>query len=462
MQSFNNFFTPAPEIRTFLNLGCLMDIPTGRYYRGKHGESILSGGLAYITGVGGRGNTFKSVIAHFMNLRVLDRYSNAMLTLYDSETSVSYARMEMLSTHLPHLAGTDLKETGRVYLTDNTVMTGNKFFEGMRKFTDAKKKDPKPNHGVTPFIDKKGKNISAFIPTLFEIDSLSMFQTESVEKIYEKNEIGDSAANTDSLRGSAAKSQMLMQLPNLTGASGSFITMTAHVGDDIPLDPYAPPAKKLTFLKNKAKFKHVPEKFTFLTNNLWYVLGVQVLQNRGTKAPEYPRDKDDNMVGDTDLQIVQLQNLRAKNGPTGMPFELILSQSEGVLVGLTEFHYIKSFDRYGISGNLQNYHLDLYPDTNLSRTTIRGKIDSDPLLQRALEITSELCQMTHLWDDTDGLFCTPKELYDDLKAKGYDWSKLLDTRAYWVFEEHAKDAKPFLSTMDLLNMRKGLYTPYWL
>lgn len=52
-------------------------------------------------------------------------------------------------------------------------------------------------------------------------------------------------------------------------------------------------------------------------------------------------------------------------------------------------------------------------------------------------------------------------MYKDLKDLGYDWDELLDTRGYWVFEEHAADEKPFLSTKDLLEMRKGLYTPWW-
>jgi hypothetical protein len=145
-----------------------------------------------------------------------------------------------------------------------------------------------------------------------------------------------------------------------------------------------------------------------------------------------------------------------------LPFELIFSQEEGVKVGLSEFYYIKQYDRFGIEGNDRNYHLSLCPDINLSRTTVRGKIDSSAKLRRALEITSEMCQMHNLWHNLPaGLLCTPKELYDDLKAKGYDWDQLLATRGYWVFDND-KHPIPYLSTMDLLNMRAGLYKPYWM
>lgn len=461
--SFDKFFQAAPKIRPLLNLGCLMDIPTGKYHIGKHGESILNGGLSYVTGIGGRGNSFKSAIAHYMMLCIISRYVRAAGQFHDTETSLTIMRLLQLAMSHPNIMGVDLEAEGRIHLSDNTVMSGNEWFAKLKEFGEEKQKNAKDWLATTPFVDEKtGQLIKALYPTLSELDSLSMLQTDSVEAIYDKNQIGESGANTDALRGSAAKSQMLMQMPTLTGKSAIHCIMTAHVGDDIPLDPYAPNVKKLTFLKGKAKFKHVPEKFTFLTNNLWYVLGVQVLQNKGTKAPEFPRDPSDNMEGDTDLQIIQLQNLRAKSGPTGMPFELIVSQSEGVLASLSEFWYIKSFDRFGLGGNDRNYFLELVPDINLSRTTIRGKINEHAKLRRALEISSEMCQMKNLWDDPDGLFCSPKELYDDLKALGYDWDVLLNTRGYWVFEEDAEQALPFLSTMDLLRMRKGLYHPWWL
>lgn len=456
------YFLPAPKVRPLLNLGCLMDIPTGRYLIGAHGESILNGGLSNVEGIGGRGNTFKSMLTHFRKLTVMNRYVRTILQIYDTENTVTSARIGQITYHMPNLYGTDLEDAGRLFITDSSVMSGNAWFQGLRDFAEDKKKDVKNWMVKTPFIDPKTKaQISSWYPSLFEIDSLSMFLTDSVEKIYSENEVGDSKANTDSLRSAAAKSQMLMQLPNVAAQAGLYCSMTMHVGDQHQLDPYAPVKKQLTFLKGGVSFKHVPQKTMFLMNNLWYVTGVNVFQNKGTKAPEYPRDANDNLEGDVDLQLIHVINLRAKSGPTGMPFELILSQAEGVLVGLTEFNFLKNHDRFGIGGNDRTYFMDLLPELNLSRTTVRKKIEDSAALQRVLEITSEMCQMRLFWDDEEGVFCTPKELYDDLKAMGYDWDVLLNTRGYWVYSDDEADALPFLSTMDLMRMRKGLYHPWW-
>lgn len=455
----DDYFEQAPRLRPIFNLGCLFDIPTGRYYKGKHGEMILCAGLASFTGIAGRGNMGKSLIAHFMILRIMARYMTKA-NFYDTETSMTLERLYQLAMQFPELAGEDLAELKKLVLTDSTMISGNKWFDKFRDMSMLKKKEAKSLQRTMPFIDNKGDYIKCIMPHLFEIDSLSMFITDSVDAIYDKNEIGDASANTDALRSAAAKTQMLMQMPNLTAGANNLVIATAHAGDKHQLDQYAPDPKKLAHLKGKTVFKNVPEKFTFLTNNLWYCNSVSVLQNKATKAPEFPAGPEDNLEGDTDLNLLVMQNLRAKSGPTGMPFEVIYSQREGLLVGMTEFNYCKFF-KYGIGGHDRAYFIELYPDITMQRTTVRGKIRDNPRLQRALEIQSEMCQMENLgFGQARGYLMEPKDLYNKIKEMGYNWDELLDTRGYWDFEEN-KNPKNFLSTLDVLRMAKGEYVPYW-
>jgi hypothetical protein len=105
--------------------------------------------------------------------------------------------------------------------------------------------------------------------------------------------------------------------------------------------------------------------------------------------------------------------------------------------------------------------MDLLPDVSLSRTSVRSKLVENAQLRRAVNITSEMCQMFHLWDREDDLYCSPKQLREDLESMGYDWNILLNTRGWWTLDNDKQEV-PFLSTLDLLRMRKGLYHPYWL
>jgi len=460
MTNPNDFFTKVAKLRPTMNVGCLFDIPTGTYYTGEHGESILSAGYSHIIGVCGRGNTYKSTVSHFFTLSIINRYFVELGLIYDTENSLTPARMEQISKSFLYLTDRDLDEEGVVHITD-TVMSGNKWFEALKSFLKTKMANKKDLQVTTPFINTKGEVIKMPKPTLAEIDSMSQMPIDAVDGMIEKNEIGESGRNMEAMKASAAKSQMIAELPGITSRNSLFMIMTAHLDDEIQLDPYAPPQKRLGFMKQKTIFKRVPKNFSFLTNVLYQCSGATVKQNKTDKTPLWPRGKNDRQVGDTDLQQVTVQALRSKSGVSGLPFNIIVSQSEGMLVGLTEYNYCKE-RKFGLGGNDQNFCMELRPDVVLNRTTIRNKIANDQLLQRAIEITSELCQITTLWKNLpEGLLCTPKELFEDLKAKGYDWDVLLNTRGYWTFKEQQHPLN-FLSTMDLLNMRAGTYHPYWM
>jgi len=445
-----------------LNVGCLFDIQTGRYYRGKHGESILNGGFPHFEGIVGLPNMFKTAISLYKLGAAMSRYSQSMLQAHDSENTLSIGRIETAFNAFPELAELDLHdpESARFAFSDASVYQGNEWFDALKESSKARRGN-KEILLTTPFYNhKSGQFLKIPVPLLSFLDSLSHLSTDSVNAMYDKNEIGESGLNMVNMKGSNVKSQMIEQITNVTSSGGIYSIMTGHVGEQYQLDMYKPAVKRLKFLKGDLKLKKIPENFSFLTSNCWYCASVSILLS-SDKEVEFPRNKEDDMKGDTDLIAVSVINLRGKHGPSGIPFDIVISQSEGVKVGLTEFLYIKQGGRYGIGGNVQNFHIALYPDVNLTRRTIRQKIEDDKKLQRALTITSEMLQMRMMWHHLeDELVCTPEQLYKELKEKGYDWDLLLNTRGYWTFQED-KNPMPFLSTMDLLRMRVGKYHPYW-
>ena len=453
-----------PAIKYSYNIGALMDISTGKYETGIYGESILNGGLANITGVVGIGNNFKSTILHFMQLTAMGRMENSTANTYDTEINITENRLKQLAANVYELNNEDVIDTERWIVTDKTKYYGNEWFEKIKEFMEYKIKNAGSITVTTPFLDRDGKSLlKMLIPTFTEIDSFTKFDTKKSNEIQDDNELGDSGANTLYMNEGQAKKRLLNQLPKPIQLSNNYFLMSAHIGKDIPMDPRAAPIKKLQFLKNNDVIKGVTNDFTFLTTNCWQCQNATPLINDSTKGPEYPRDPQDNMKGDTDLFIVTLISLRSKVGPSGLITQMIVSQQEGVKPGLTEFHYIKLNERFGLDGSLQNYNLDLLPEVKLSRTTVRGKLESYYKLRIAINITAELCQMTYLLHDLpDGLICTPKELYEDIKKLGYDWDMILSkTRGWWTYNN---DKQPllFLSTMDLLKMRRGEYSPFWL
>lgn len=459
-------FEEIPAVRVAYNVGCCFDIASGSYELGKHGEMILNGGMTPITGVVGIGNNFKSTIADYFCFTAMSRFTmhpQSYGMKYDTEMNVTEVRQSQLAERVEGLEGDkNPVENGRWIITDKTRYMGNEWFEKFKDYVKHKLANAKALEINTPFLNRDGSTLKVLLPTPTAVDSFTEFETDDVATIRNDNELGESGGNTAFMRQGLSKTHMISQLPALVARGNMPMTLTAHIGKSIPMDPRAAPVKKLQYLKNGDVIKGVTDKFMFLTHNCWQCSNAAPLLNDTTKAPEYPNGVADDMKGDTDLNLVTMTLLRNKFGRSGLVMQIIVSQEEGVKPALTEFHYIKVNDRFGLGGNVQNYYLELLPDVKLSRTAIRPKTESLPELRRALNITSEMLQMKMLWNDQDNLFCTPKELYDDLIAIGYDWATLLNTRGYWLPDNDSPNhEKQFLSTMDLLRMRKNLYTPYW-
>ena len=470
MLKFNTKTRTLPKVS--INIGALMDIPTANFVIGKNGETIINGGMAIggMLAIAGSGNSFKSTLIHYMMLSAADKLlytTPTAMTTYDTEVNVSLDRLSMLARPFDNINEEDviMGEDALWHITDKSLESADEWINDINKYADEKAKSKDAKVTLTAFKDPYTKKpLEIIIPTFAEIDSLTEFEPGSTSDLMSKD-IDDSKTNTAFMKQGLFKTKFLSSIPSLGNKANICFLTTAHIGEKINMASgpamYNQPTKKLQYLKQDDAIKGVGPKFFFLTNIAWYAHTARVLKNQSTKLPEYPKTKDD--ASETELNAVRITALRNKGGASGFTLELVVSQNEGVLPSLTEFHYIKSNDRFGIDGSMVHYHLDILPDISLSRTTVRTRIDMYPKLRRALNITSELLQLSVFKPEyrENGLLCKPKELYDDLKNMGYDWDLLLDTRGFWVPDQYSKDIKPFLSTLDLLKMRQGKYIPYW-
>lgn len=464
-------FVSAPKIKPMINIGACLDIPTGHWLLGKHNESILNGGLGLLTGIAAIGNNFKTTLMDYMMLSAMDKIISVAPTnaaTYDTEMNRHLPRMMKLAEQFPNLMAHNIFDDDTWLLTDATRYFANEMYEILKQYLKDKIANESKTLYETPFIDPDtGELFKMMPPTFFEVDSFSAFETEDVAKIKDDNELGDSGANTVHMRQGLAKMRFVTDIPKIAARANHYVLLTAHVGKTVQIasGPFAaPPEKKLNYLKHGDKLKGVSDAFFFLMSNCWHSFNATPLIIQKTKEPEYPADNDDNRSDDVDLNTVSLRQLRGKAGMTGIVIEVVVSQSLGVMPTLTEFHYLRKNERYGMSGSLQTYALDILPDVKISRPTIRAKIDENPRLRRAINITSEILQMHRYMRQTidPQLLCDPKTLFNDLSNMGWNMDMLLDTRGWWTLNND-KHPVPYLSSMDLLRMRQkeNPYKPYW-
>lgn len=460
-------FKEVEPVKLYYNVGCLLDIPTGTYIKGQRGENILNGGLGVLTAIAGKGNTFKSTLAHYMMLsavsKVISSGTGTYINTYDTEMNIHIDRLKTFASNFPEFKNNDIIQSGMWSITDKTLHTGNEWYKILKEFLRNEKLKNRSGYVFeTPIMGLDGKTIKTLFPTFGEIDSISEFDTADTEEMQNKNELGESGGNTIHMRLGLAKTRLLMELPGLCNSAAHYMLLTAHLGTEIPMQqgPYAIPTKKLQHLKMGDKIKGVTDKFFFLPNIFWQTVNSSLLINQNTKGPEYPKTRDKVDEGSTDLNIVTIRQLRNKAGPSGITLEIIVSQTEGVLPSLTEFHFIKENERYGLEGNNTQYNLVLYPQVKLSRTTVRSQIDSDPLLRKAIKFTADLLQIKQVYKTLDMEIPPLKTLYEKLNNK-YDFNILLNTRDFWTFNNYDHPV-PFLSAFDLLEMYYDRYEPYWL
>lgn len=472
MNSLRPTFIPTAKIKPMINVGACLDIPTGHWLIGQHNEHILNGGLGLLTGITGIANSFKSTAMDYMMISAMDKIASMSDTsgsIYDTELTRHIPRIAFIASQFDSFKDKDVFDEGQLILTDRLRYYANEWYEVLKQFLKDKKANESKLMVETPFVDSDtGKLFEMLPPTFTSVDSLSAFETEDVAKIQSENELGESGGNTIHMRQGLAKMRFLMSAPTDCARANHYLLLTAHLGKNIDMasGPFSgPPVKKLSFLKHGDKIKGVTDQFFFLMSNCWHIFNAAPLLNSNSREPEYPYNADDKAVNDTDLNIISLRQLRGKSGLTGYTIDLIVSQTYGILPSLTEFHYIKNTDRFGLSGSTHNYSLDILPDVKLSRTTVRSKLDQDPKLRRALNITSEICQMHQYMRRTidPAILCDPKTLFNDLSNLGWNMDELLNTRGWWTVNND-KHPVPFLSSMDLLKMRdkNDPYVPYWL
>ena len=462
-------------IRPCLNVFSLLDHLTGSYQRGLDGAWYLNGGLSHTMGIAGRGNTFKTSFQKACSIRAAIRYNVEWYETYDSENSFGgVTRLQMFVDNITEAKGIDV--LGLINADEPTwnisaasEETGDEWWKRYRDEAPNRKALKGKDLLTTVFTNYDGTFMKTPSPWILDVDSFTKLTITNVEKMHDKSNVGSSDLNTEAMKGAAAKSQMMSQLSNSAPVGNYFMTLTAHAGDEIKMDQYAPSHKKLSGLKGDIKIKGVPENYTFLTNNCFIATSSGPMLDKNTKLPLYPHpDKEIDHVGDTDLTAVKFEQLRGKGGPTGLHLDLIFSQTEGLLVGVTEFNFIREYaECYGVTvkGNNQGFTLDIYPDVFFTRKTLRKLLKEDPKFERAMSITAAFAWMrVHWFHLAQELRLSPGEIREKLMAQGYDMDEILaDTVEYHYFQEHANIIKkPTLTAMTMIHMANGNYVAKFL
>lgn len=419
-----------------LNTGTIFDLATGVYVPGKDGKMYLNGGLAMSNGISGRTQTYKSSVALGYTSRVLNNYQSAEAYIYDSEMTLPENRLDQVSG----VSGT--KFGNRVVMYDKSQLGLEELFDTLKDMAAEKEAQKKELIRETPFIDVDGKFIKSWTPTIVAIDSFSAARSSKDSLVYDKVELGDSKTNMAAMNDGKIKTEFINQLPYMFGTKGIYFVLTAHIGNNPKLDPYAPVIKEVPMMASNDKLKHVGTQFQYLLSNLIQTRKTSLLQDKDKKCL-YPHD----FSSDIELQEINAIICRCKLNASGAQINHISSQFNGLQEWLEYYHLIKGSPL--VEGTVRQKLA--ITDHEFNRKNIRSIIATEPKFRRALEILGQFIYVRNNWNIPEIHKLGYVEFAKKLNASPQLRDDILSSTGIWSFNDEPQD-KQYMSLLDIIKL----------
>lgn len=444
MSLFDDVGIQNAQMAPYINTGLIFDIALGSYERSFDRKWLLNGGIAPITAICGRAQTYKSTVTDSIIVQILLRHSLIECWKHDSEQQTfSLKRFETM-------ADGKLVAHERIRLTNATSLSFPEVMESIHKLCMHKEKNKKDYIVESPFTDFEGKRVHIWVPTLIDIDSFSCMRTVQEALQSEKVGVEDSSRNMDDMYDGKVKRKFMLDITRMASKYGLYFLMTAHVDDQHDIDPRKPSQKQLQFLRHGDRLKSVGSQFEFLTNVLLQGTSPTPILD-SNKGPEYPSGS----TSGVDVNELAVKVLRCKTNATGTQIPLVMSQHLGILGPLTNYHFLKNNEDFGFVKKGHNRYCMMTPDTLLHRNSVIDTLKDNYELCRALEILSQLKWISMYWNTKAQPVDIPEtatEFVEKIHASNsIKIEDILNSRGHWSYSEKTED-RPYLSLYDILEL----------
>lgn len=431
--------------------GTFYDLMTGKYEIGSDGKYYLNGGYAqYITGLHGRGNTYKSTLLDSMVVGLARIYNDAYIFNFDTEASKDKNRiLSFVDDKLHNVAESSLDH--RVVLKVGGKWTISELWKFVNQLMNKRKSDLKKHKVMSPFLGYDMEPIEIFRPLIIVIDTLSELKSGTeIDLLTSNKDIEDKKNRTIYMEDGNKKTVILSALNKFCNLYGITVCTTAHTGDNFSMDSITPPKKQLLEQKQNDKIKGVGSKYTTLTHVLTQVLSCRHAHDSAKKAL-YPIGE----TSDKDLQELIVIISRNKVQASGMAVPFIVSQSGGLLNEVTNLHFLRSNGYVGLDGgpSKPTHACVWYPDQRFSRKNFRERVSQDYKLARAIELVARYRYIQLCWNHKGQPFDlskTPDELYQQMVNKKLV-DRILESTGYWTYDKQEREYLSLYEVLKLIN-----------
>ena len=455
----------VPQIKETVgfNTDSMFDLMTGDFVRTFDGKFACRGGFSpALSGVAARQGSYKSTFSGSLAMRLCSIYQSEFIIL-DSEDAYTRSKDRILRSAGNHKGV--LTEDNIIALDAKNRYDLESMRELIHEIGEKKKAMGKDAFYTTPFLDTKtGERIKVYRPTIIFIDSWSMATcNEEKEKMLNKG-LDDGASKTLDLLNANKKSSLASTLSRYASEYGIEIMTSAHYGDKVAMDPYAPKIKAGQFMNLNEAPKKCGSQWGFLTSPLYRITSCTKLVD-DAKMCKY---KITGNANNLDLNEIMVIIDRCKNNASGLVHPFVVSQADGLVTDVSDYHYLRQVGKgFSMTGNNVTHQPFLMPDVNIGRNTFRDVCQKDPRVTRALQLGAQLYYIQNNWNATGWEFSlkvSPDKLVEVLLSDKNKMSvdRILASRGYWLPEElTTKDTPEFMSVIDILEFasKNGLAKP---
>lgn len=311
---------------------------------------IQDGCLVMLIGRSGCGKTTWAVQTA---ANIIRPFKNATMFHDDIEGGITEYRKELLS-------GFHGEELGLRYISRNTGITAENFYERLRMIHDMKLANREEYEYDTGFFDSNGKRLYKLEPTVYILDSLALLMPAQYT---EEEELSGSMSATAAAK---TNSMSFKRIIPMLKAANIILLVINHINKKIDINPMQRTKSQVAYLKQD---ESLPGGNTviYLTNIL-------------LKFDDNSKLKQDEAFGIAG-NLVDITLVKSRNNRAGKTCTLVFNQDQGFDPELSLFVMLKNAKR--INGAGAYLYVGKCSDVKFSQKNFKQKLRESPELRQA-------------------------------------------------------------------------------
>lgn len=332
-------------------------------YTGQYVKGIQAGSINMIVGKSGSG---KSTLAIQMAARIADQFEESSIFHLDFEHSSTAPRIAAIT------GWTEDKFKAK-YTILNSGLSSGSFFNLTKAIAKKKIEIADKIQYDTGRLDKNGKKIYELPPTIIIIDSLAAMQSD-------KNNAEEELGGQMSVTAQAKENNTIFK--RLHGSStltdGNIIVFVInHITTSVDINPMAKKAADLNYL---AQDEAIPggKAAVYMSNFMIKLTPRGKLDPNGSSTASKYGIKG---------FICEMTILKSRQAEAGTSFNMIYSQSQGFLNGLTNISNL--VDQGWVDGNPRGYFFQELADVKFTMKKAQEVYDSNSAFAQLVDKLAE-------------------------------------------------------------------------